>query len=109
MYCKEERIVGNMLKVKDLEGIRKGMTVGHKFTFDTAVWKETTECVVVRKHGTIKGVYPHGIVVSFKHRNWQGEMELTRWLSYVDILLARNSGQIPMATTGRASTTGGVV
>ena len=88
---------------KNIETIKANMNKGDNILVDTIVWTGTTKKEIIRKKCTIKGVYPHGIVVSFIHRNWRGEFEQTRWLSYVDIILAKAKGAVPFVDAGFAS------
>lgn len=90
-----------MLKVTDLEKVKEKFHVGDPFLFKTTVWFDINDCRCLKVKGNIKGIYPHGIIVKFRHTNCKGEMELTRWLSYKDIILDRMKGNVPLATSGR--------
>jgi len=88
-----------MIRVTDLDEVKKDFKVGDKFLFQTKVWLDINTCKRMKIKGTIKGVYKNGIVLGFWHSNWKENIELKRWLSYKDILLDRLSGNIPYATT----------
>ena len=88
------------IKKKNLETLKNKYKVGDTMTFDTVVWVTTNQREAIRVVGTIDGVYKHGIMLSFHRSNWKGDRKLTRWLSYVDIMIAKINGAVPFVSIG---------
>ena len=86
-----------IIKVKDLDRIKEKMFVGKQIVFKTDVWIDSLIPEAVKYTGTIKGKYPFGVEVEF---NFNGKTR-TRWLSYVDIVLAMANGSIPYSSSGK--------
>jgi len=97
LQCREQPVV---LEKKDVYKVRREFCYGQDFFCETFVW--TDELIHEKKkiHMTIEGVYEHGLLLSFYHRNWKGLMKCTRWISYVEILMARLAGRTPLADVG---------
>lgn len=84
-----------VLKVKDVNRIKEKMVVGAPFIFETSVWTDALKTEKVRYNGKIKGVYPFGMEITFNHNG----REQTKWMSYVDVCLAKANGCVPYITT----------
>ena len=85
---------------KDCEKLRRSFSKGENLEFETLVWVSPNERKRKRLFGKIEGVYPDGIRLSFMHSRYCGTIKCFRWLSYVQILMDIQSGNVPFDDCG---------
>ncbi len=89
-----------MFRPEEIAEARRSVRQGQAISIATRISKGVAGDKIIRTMAVIDGVYPHGIMVSFRNPNKHGTAWLRRWIDYVDILQCRGKKSI-YARSGR--------
>lgn len=90
-----------MFRREEIEEIKRNLKQGQAISIATRISKGVAGDKIIRATAVIDGVYPHGIMVSFRNPNKYGTAEwLRRWIDYVDILQSKGKKSV-YARSGR--------
>lgn len=90
-----------MFRREEIEEVRRNVRQGQAISIATRISKGAAGDKIIRTMAVIDGVYPHGIMVSFRNPNKYGTTEwLRRWIDYVDILQCKGRKSV-YARSGR--------
>ena len=90
-----------MFKPEEIVRVRNSMKTGQAISITTRVMTGPKDERIIRAEAVIDGVYPNGIMVSFRNfSRYGGQTWLRRWIDYIDILQSRGKKSV-YARTGR--------